>query len=242
MIRRALVHLAANLAALLVQVFTSTLRLETLHGVRLEALRAKGLRPIYAFWHGRQLPLFAWGQEPSLAILASLSRDGELQAAILRRLGFLVERGSGGRGGARGLIALVRRVRAGAAAAFAVDGGRGPVHTVHAGVLLLAARTGQPVVPLGVSVRRRHVFARSWDRYLLPAPFSPGAVVVGEPLFVERDAPREILAQELSRRLHLATSEADAACAAPSEPAATGRAPCPVCAAAASVAHSQVPV
>ncbi len=225
----------ADLAGLVIRLLTGTVRLRTVNRAARDRLEAAGTRPLYAFWHGRQLPLFAWDVPPGTAVLVSNSRDGDLQARILRGLGFRVARGSGGGQGASGLKALARLVRAGAGAAFTVDGGRGPCHTVHAGVLLLARLTGRPVIPVGVGVRRRHVFVRSWDRYLLPAPFTRGVVVLGEPLVVPRRARRDdlpALAAELGRRIHAATAEADAACAAPPEPAATGVKPCPVCAAA----------
>ena len=225
----------ADLAGLVVRLLTATVRLETRGRAVRDCLEAAGSLPLYAFWHGRQLPLFAWDVPPGTAVLVSNSKDGDLQARILRRLGFRVARGSGGGQGAGGLKGLARLVRAGAGAAFTVDGGRGPCHTVHEGVLLLARLTGRPVIPVGVSVRRRHVLARSWDRYLLPAPFTRGVVVLGAPLEVPRRVRRRdlpALAAELGRRIHAATAEADAACAAPPEPAAKGPRPCPVCAAA----------
>jgi len=232
--RRVALWLLGNLGALVVRLVTSTLRMRTEGRAHREALEADGRPPIYTFWHGRQLPLLGWDYPAGTAVLVSLSRDGDLQTRILEALGFVAERGSGGGAGARGLVRLVRRVREGRAAAFAVDGGRGPLHTVHEGALVLAARTGRPVVPVGVSVRRRHVFMRAWDRYVLPLPFTSGAVVLGEPLEVPRRAPREILAalaDELGRRLHDATREADRLAGAPPEPAAEGHDPCPVCAA-----------
>lgn len=228
--RAAVRSLLAALGALLIRALGATLRLRTVYP---QGDLLAGRTPLFAFWHGRQLPLLCWDIPRGTTVLVSHSRDGALQAQVLSRLGLVPERGSSRRGGVGGLLALARRVRDGSPAAFAVDGGRGPLHSVHEGVLMLARVTGQPVVPLGASVRHRKVFERAWDRYLLPWPFSRAAVVVGEPLEVPARADRatlRALAEELGRRIHEVTAAADAACGAPSEPAAVGSEPCPRCA------------
>ena len=72
---------------------------------------------IFCFWHGRQAGLFAYPRTRPMAVLASLSRDGTLQARILRLLGFTVFRGSSSRGGGPGLKGLVDCLKGGADAA-----------------------------------------------------------------------------------------------------------------------------
>lgn len=127
---------------------------------------------IYCFWHGRQAGLFAYPRPRPMAVLSSLSRDGELQAKILGRLGLVVYRGSSSRGGAVGLKALVGAVRDGADAAFAVDGPRGPLHRVKPGAILAAQQSGAALVPITSRASRAWVFAKAWDRYSLPKPFA----------------------------------------------------------------------
>ncbi len=138
---------------------------------------------VLSFFHGTQFPLLAWRRRRPTAVMVSLSKDGALQARALGLLGFDVVRGSSSRDGARGLAALVRRVRSGACdAAFAVDGPRGPYGTVKAGAAFVAARTGAWLVPMGSAIRRGKVFARAWDRFALPWPFTTVAVVLGAPI------------------------------------------------------------
>ena len=94
-------------------------------------------------------------------ILTSLSRDGEIQAAILERFGYQVARGSTSQGAARGLIQMIRGVRSGLAPGFAVDGPRGPRYRVKPGVVLLARKTGAPIIPATARSQRAR-FLDTW--------------------------------------------------------------------------------
>src|SRR5262249_22619489 len=98
------------------------------------ALAAGDSRPwVLCFWHGDQLPLLLWPRRRATVTLVSYSLDGELQAHALPVFGLRIERGSTSRGGARGLAAIVRRLKAGEDAAFALDGPRGPRFCVSPG-------------------------------------------------------------------------------------------------------------
>jgi lysophospholipid acyltransferase (LPLAT)-like uncharacterized protein len=74
---------------------------------------------------------------------------------------------------------MIRTVREGRDSAFAVDGPRGPYHVVKPGVLYLAAKTGNPIVPITSAVRRARIFDRAWDRYIFPLPFTSGVIAYG---------------------------------------------------------------
>ncbi len=146
---------------------------------------------LVAFWHGDQLPLF--GQLPGGALVApvSLSADGRLQAAILRRLRVQTVDGSSSRGGTGAARGLLRALRAGGVALMAVDGPRGPRGEVKPGIAYLAGRTGAPVWPVGVAVSGGRRLERAWDRYLLPRPFARAVVLVGDALVVPHGEPVE---------------------------------------------------
>ena len=137
---------------------------------------------VLAFFHGKQWPLLAWKRRRRTAVMVSLSKDGELQSAALSILGFHVVRGSSSRGGARGLASLVRGLRTGEDAAFAVDGPRGPYGVPKPGVFLAAEKARAMVVPMGSSITSGKVFGRAWDRFALAWPFSRVAVVLGAPI------------------------------------------------------------
>ncbi len=158
---------------------------------RLDLLRREAI--VFAFWHGQQLGLLSQRRRPTVT-LVSWSRDGELQTGAMRALGLDVVRGSASRAGASGLRAMIRALRAGRDAAFAVDGSRGPLHRVKPGAARAAARAGALLVPLAVAARRRLVLARAWDRFEIPLPFTRVVVVAGAALEPARvaEAPKEL--------------------------------------------------
>jgi lysophospholipid acyltransferase (LPLAT)-like uncharacterized protein len=141
-------------------------------------------------------------------VLASRSRDGEMVAAFVRRFGVDVVRGSSSRGGAAALRALAHAVRAGQDVAVVPDGPRGPSCRAQPGIVSLAATTGAPIVPVGVAARPARRL-RSWDRFMVPAPFARCAIVFGAPVRVGRDADREALRVAVERALQDATDAAD---------------------------------
>lgn len=168
-----------------------------------DALR--GGRPVVlAFWHDRLFGLspliggrLARRGHP-IAVLISLSKDGELATAVGRRLGGTVARGSASRGGSAGLRRLRREVAAGATALMVVDGPRGPRHEAKPGAAMLARLAGAPLVPLTYAADRAwHL--RSWDRLALPKPFARIALAVGDPIPVPRDLPAGRLAEPTAR-------------------------------------------
>src|ERR1044071_1231057 len=84
-------------------------------------------------WHGRSLIPANVFRGRGYWVLISLSRDGEIQNEIFKRYGFRSIRGSTGRGGARGLLQLVRKIKEGGVTALTPDGPRGPTHVVQPG-------------------------------------------------------------------------------------------------------------
>jgi lysophospholipid acyltransferase (LPLAT)-like uncharacterized protein len=200
-----------------VRAWVRTLRLSVVWSAEASALSvagasAGGERPwVLAFFHGQQFALLAWPRRPrrSTLVLVSLSEDGDLSTEVMSRQGLSVVRGSSSRGGARGLTTIVRRLRAApheTDVAFAVDGPRGPLFTVHPGALAAARHAGGLVVPLASAAARSWRLGRAWDRFEIPWPFSRVAVAVGRPLDPAATSPAE-----LSLALHLARADADRA-------------------------------
>jgi lysophospholipid acyltransferase (LPLAT)-like uncharacterized protein len=142
---------------------------------------------LLAIWHGRTLYFLHRYQRQRLTILVSHSRDGELVSRVLQRFGVHVTRGSSSRGGAQGLMEIVRKVHSGYHAAFTPDGPRGPRYTVQPGIVAVAKTTGAAILPVTYSARWKKVF-RSWDAFLMPLPFSRVVVVYGEPIYVPATA------------------------------------------------------
>lgn len=169
--------------------------------------RATGEPLIFALWHGRMLLPIWRHRSQGIATMASKSKDGEIIARWLERNGYTVVRGSTSKGGARGIVRLLRSLEAGHPAALTVDGPKGPPREVQEGVLLLARKANAWIVPISASATRAR-FLRSWDRYLLPGPFSRNFVVYGPPFRLGRETDAEA-AGRVKGAIDLATAEAD---------------------------------
>jgi lysophospholipid acyltransferase (LPLAT)-like uncharacterized protein len=152
-------------------------------------------RVLFVFTHGVLLPLAYAHRGQDAQVLISESRDGTIITDITERMGFGSVRGSSTRGGERAAHELARRAREGRDLAVAPDGPRGPRGSVGPGAPMIAARAGVPIVPVGVFAHPAWR-ARSWDRFLVPAPGASVAIVYGAPL----EFTRENAADESSTR------------------------------------------
>jgi hypothetical protein len=92
------------------------------------------------------------------------------------------------------------------------DGPQGPRHKVQIGVILLSQKTGCPIVPLAYSSKRRKIF-NSWDRFILPFPWTRGVIIYGRPVEVPLKADEVTIARcarQLECELNRITARADA--------------------------------
>jgi lysophospholipid acyltransferase (LPLAT)-like uncharacterized protein len=171
------------LGAGLIRLWGSTLNVDWIGLANREEVERLGRRVVYTFWHGRLLPLAYMHRGRGIVVLVSRHKDGEIISQIICRLGFGVVRGSSTRGGLRALLEMARAGRQGHALGVSPDGPRGPRHTLQNGVLLIAQRSGLPIVPLCLEAVRRTEL-RSWDRFQIPHPWSRVVVVTGPPLWI----------------------------------------------------------
>jgi lysophospholipid acyltransferase (LPLAT)-like uncharacterized protein len=169
---------------IILSLWSRTVRIRFVNKTVPDQLTSEGKNFIYAFWHGRQFLLFHSHRNTGVVINASESRDGEIQAGILKRFGFAVVRGSSKRKGERALLGLIDGLRKGKNIAVAVDGPRGPLHEAKQGVLYVAGKLDKPIVPVITSAKRYWILEKVWDKYLLPMPFTTGVVIYGEPITV----------------------------------------------------------
>ena len=183
-------------------------RLKTLHVEHEARALADHDSVIYAFWHGRVWLLAGRAGRQGSAVLVSLSEDGEVIARAAQRLGFHPVRGSSSRGGREGLAELERELAGGRSVALTPDGPRGPRHHAQMGAVVLAARSGRPIVPMGVAARPAWTL-KSWDAFQIPRPGARGVVVYGEPIAVPVTADLEPWRSRLEAALNAAEAEAD---------------------------------
>jgi lysophospholipid acyltransferase (LPLAT)-like uncharacterized protein len=126
---------------------------------------------IYCFWHQCVLPCTVYFQYSKAIILISQSFDGELITRILEMFGFGAVRGSSSRGAREGLLGLKDVIDRGRTAIFTADGPRGPIYRTKMGPIKLAQLTGAPIGAFHLEPEHAWTMG-SWDRFLVPWPFT----------------------------------------------------------------------
>jgi lysophospholipid acyltransferase (LPLAT)-like uncharacterized protein len=194
---RLALSLVPRLATTYVRLLGRTMRLEYRHRERMERFDRGGEHYILAFWHSRflMMPYAYFGKR--ITIMVSRHRDAEMLVRTLQPFGYEFARGSTTRGGSSALRDLLRRAAGGSDAAIAPDGPRGPRRRVQAGIIAVARLSGLPILPVTCSAWPARRLG-TWDRTVLPRPFSRGVFDYAEPIRVPRHADRD--EQESLRR------------------------------------------
>lgn len=154
---------------------------------------------IYAFWHNRILGITAAflrnypSQRRGVLVLTSASRDGMWLGEVASRLGMGAVRGSSSRRGATAMRELLDRVAEGYDIAITPDGPRGPVYQAGPGLAYLAAKAQIPIIPVRARFPRCWRL-QTWDRFVIPKPFSKVEVTIGNPLTIPAASSEEELA------------------------------------------------
>jgi lysophospholipid acyltransferase (LPLAT)-like uncharacterized protein len=163
---------------------------------------------VLAFWHSQMLPLLGKSRwKRPIAVMSSMSKDGDFSSSVLHWFGIRTARGSSTRGGSSALRAFLRFAREGSSLVFTPDGPRGPALEVKDGVIFAAQASGLPILPIAYGAKR-YKLLRSWDRMVIPKPFTTGVIVYGEPMSVPRDANIEEWRTKIADRLNELTAEA----------------------------------
>jgi lysophospholipid acyltransferase (LPLAT)-like uncharacterized protein len=186
----------------------TTLRVELLHRRQYSDLQARRVPILFALWHGRMFLPIDVHRHTGIGTMASKSRDGEIITRWLENNGYLVTRGSTTRGGSAAFRRLLRQVRSGRNIALTVDGPQGPARVVQPGIVRLARLTKAFIVPVSFSSSHPWLL-RSWDRFLVPKPFSQNFVVYGEPFVISKEMSDEAVLTKIRVALDDLTEEAD---------------------------------
>jgi lysophospholipid acyltransferase (LPLAT)-like uncharacterized protein len=191
--RRVQIPIISGSVLALTRTLGPTLRFDVAGVRQIDRVMAGGRRCIFVFWHRCLFPLLWFARGRGIVILTSMNFDGQWSGRVGQHLGFGTVPGSSTRGGLRGLTLLAERVAQGHDAAFAIDGPRGPRYVAKPGPVLLARRTGCPILCLHVCPERAYTFRKAWDHFQIPYPFSRVAFVMGPPIEVPPEADRSAL-------------------------------------------------
>lgn len=182
-VERRCLNLLISLAQLFLTMMMATVRVRWYGIEKLEDLHRKGIPIIYALWHQRMLIFLFTHKRQRVHNMVSAHRDGEIITRIMHRFGQRTVRGSTNRGGKEALHELADFAQKGFDTAITPDGPRGPLHKLHPGVVLLAQRTGLPLIPGAYGAHPCWQF-KTWDRFILPKPFCKIAIRVGNPIWI----------------------------------------------------------
>jgi lysophospholipid acyltransferase (LPLAT)-like uncharacterized protein len=145
-------------------------------------------RPIiYSFWHRCVFPAAYLWRNLNIRVMTSQSFDGEYIARIIQKFGFVAVRGSSSRGAVRALLGMRREAEGGWTVAFTIDGPRGPRYVAKPGPVLLGRSTGLPMSVFHMAVDDAWVL-KTWDRFMIPKPFSRVLMRVARQTVVPADA------------------------------------------------------
>ena len=187
-----LYRLAAPLAIGVVRLWWAMLpRVRVIGQEHFDAALAAHRVVIPVYWHAQQLLpvrhlLQAGGRGLKLGFLISPSVDGELPAMLVRHAGGHVIRGSSSWTGARALRDYYEAVvKLGVSPAITPDGPHGPRRQFKPGAILVAQLSGKPILPMAYAAGRAWLFP-TWDRFVLPWPFTRVVLMIGAPVSVPR--------------------------------------------------------
>jgi lysophospholipid acyltransferase (LPLAT)-like uncharacterized protein len=191
--RRVQIPIIAAAVYSVIRMLGPTLRYEVLGWQRAERVYAAKKQCIWAFWHRVIIPVAWWRRNHGVVVMNTTAFDGQWTRKVIEWLGFGTAQGSSSRGGLRGLAVMARRLEEGLDCAFTIDGPRGPRYVAKPGPVMLARKTGCPILVFHVGVERGKTFEKTWDQFLMPKPFSRTLMLFGTPIYVPKDASSELM-------------------------------------------------
>ena len=205
LLQRALIPIIGWAVWAVIRVLGPTIRFEVLGGQKAGRDYRPDLPPhIYAFWH-RCIIAGAWYFRNRGGVLMNTTNfDGQWTRRVIERLGYGTAQGSSTRGGLRGLAVMARRLEEGVDAAFTIDGPRGPRYVAKPGPVMLARRSGRPVILFHIGLERAWTLKKTWDLMQIPKPYTRAVLVIAPVLEVSKDADHEGLEkkhQEMQKML-----------------------------------------
>lgn len=192
--KKLIFYLATRLGWMFFKLVGKTCSFKEVGRENFQKLADAKLSYLFVLWHGRIFsPIYLHCGE-GITAMVSQHTDGEMIAQTLHKLGYHTVRGSSTRGGNQAFHEMVNVLKQRRIGAIIPDGPRGPRHHLKPGTIYIAQQAGVHLIPVAFSANRKIVF-NSWDRFLLPLPFSKNIVYYGTPAKVMRELSEEQLEQ-----------------------------------------------
>ncbi|MGI9538172.1 MAG: lysophospholipid acyltransferase family protein [Desulfocapsaceae bacterium] len=185
------------LISVLLRLWFATCRIKE-HGLENRQQVDKGNSLMAVFWHYSLVYVFYHLRKDRAAVLVSASEDGEYIARLARCLNFDTVRGSSNRRGLLALKELLAYLDKGGNVGMVADGSQGPPLVLQAGSILLASRSGSPILPIAWSASKAFTF-NSWDHTCIPKPFSRIDFFYGKPMLIPAGIDRHEIEQYRTR-------------------------------------------
>lgn len=115
--------------------------------------------------------------------LVSQSKDGDTLTKILKKWKYNVTRGSSSKGGKEAVGQIIEETKDSSSVVITPDGPRGPIYEIKNGALVIANKTGYPVIPVKIVMEKKKSLNKSWDDFEIPLPFSKCTVEFGEKMY-----------------------------------------------------------
>ncbi len=192
LLQRALIPMIGWIVWAVIRLLGPTIRFEVLGGQK----AGRDYRPetspyIYAFWHRCIVPAVWYFRNRGGVLMNTTNFDGQWTRRVIERLGYGTAQGSSTRGGLRGLAVMARRLEEGFDSGFTIDGPRGPRYVAKPGPVMLARRSGKPIILFHVGLERAWTLKKSWDLMQIPKPFTRAVLIIAPVLEVSKDTDHE---------------------------------------------------
>jgi lysophospholipid acyltransferase (LPLAT)-like uncharacterized protein len=193
-VNRLLLRVVPKLLFWLMRLWFGTCKVTAHNEEILRSVRGENENVLASFWHYSIIYILYYVRNYQATVMVSASRDGEYIARLAKEFGYNSVRGSKNNKGTEALKGMLRAVKAGDNGAVVADGSQGPARVAQPGVLLVAAKTGRPIIPMVWSASK-YFSINSWDKTLVPKPFAHIDIYFGEPMYL----PNKVSAEEIEK-------------------------------------------
>lgn len=185
-VKKKLLRLLGNLFLVpVINVLCKTLKIYEINNAELNNFEVNNRNAVFAFWHGTMLVPWFLLKKYKPSTIISKSSDGDILTRILNNWGYKVKRGSSSKGGKEVLKDLIKEATENQFVAVTPDGPRGPEKVMKAGAVVLAKKTGAPLILIGVNYNKK-IKLKSWDKFQIPYFFSKVVIIYSEPIYIDK--------------------------------------------------------